>query len=216
MAGDDQRKRSPGIDIGGNCAHSIGNDQGGIGRPTRWHSHQRRCGKAKSLFSVSAHTIQLVRVGGPMQTMPSHRLLQMSFKGTLDLALLHVLIRRDRVCHVTLMNFLFNYPQMRIPAEHFRNVPVALLSPSLMNSPVSSSTPSPTQTQGPSGPSSMLDDGFPRSLMEKLLRTESAAKVGLSKQSAVRHQFNVQFSGQWSDITNTTKWHRHGHGPFNK
>lgn len=100
----------------------------------------------------------------------------------LDYALLHALIKRPfwLTCNSWISSSI---AQMRIPAEHFRNVPVALLSPSLMNSPVSSSTPSPTQTQGPSGPSSMLDDGFPRSLMEKLLRTESAAKVSSSSRN---------------------------------
>lgn len=68
---------------------------------------------------------------------------------------------------------------MRIPTEHFRNVPVVLLSPSLMSSPVTSSAPSPCHHAhgASSGPSSILDDSFPRSLMERLLRTESHVSI---------------------------------------
>lgn len=73
---------------------------------------------------------------------------------------------------------------MRIPTEHFRNVPVVLLSPSLMSSPVTSTAPSPSHHAHhvtSSGPSSILDDSFPKSLMERLLRTESHAKVNINK-----------------------------------
>lgn len=56
------------------------------------------------------------------------------------------------------------------------------MSPSLMNSPVTSTAPSPSHhashvTSG--GPSSILDDSFPKSLMERLLRTESHVKVSV-------------------------------------
>lgn len=76
-----------------------------------------------------------------------------------------------------LINIDFFSCQMRIPTDEFRNVPVALLSPSLLNSPQSSSTSSPSEHQQHGGPTSMMDDGFPRSLMERLLRTDSAPKA---------------------------------------
>ncbi|XP_058450799.1 protein spire isoform X2 [Malaya genurostris] len=68
--------------------------------------------------------------------------------------------------------------KMRIPTEHFRNVPVVLLSPSLMSSPCTSNTPSPSHhAHGGSGPHSMVDESFPRSLMERLLRPELDRKI---------------------------------------
>uniref|UniRef100_A0A182W750 Spire n=1 Tax=Anopheles minimus TaxID=112268 RepID=A0A182W750_9DIPT len=69
--------------------------------------------------------------------------------------------------------------KMRIPTEHFRNVPVVLLSPSLMNSPCTSNTPSPSHhAHGTgTGPTSMVDESFPRSLMERLLRPELDRKT---------------------------------------
>ncbi|XP_053672476.1 protein spire [Anopheles nili] len=69
--------------------------------------------------------------------------------------------------------------KMRIPTEHFRNVPVVLLSPSLMNSPCTSNTPSPSHHAhgAGSGPTSMVDESFPRSLMERLLRPELDRKT---------------------------------------
>lgn len=71
--------------------------------------------------------------------------------------------------------------KMRIPTEHFRNVPVVLLSPSLMNSPCTSNTPSPSHHHahggGGSGPHSLVDETFPRSLMERLLRPELDRKT---------------------------------------
>ncbi|XP_058056567.1 protein spire [Anopheles bellator] len=71
--------------------------------------------------------------------------------------------------------------KMRIPTEHFRNVPVVLLSPSLMSSPCTSNTPSPSHhAHGGgtgSGPTSMVDESFPRSLMERLLRPELDRKT---------------------------------------
>ncbi|XP_055643756.1 protein spire isoform X2 [Toxorhynchites rutilus septentrionalis] len=69
--------------------------------------------------------------------------------------------------------------KMRIPTEHFRNVPVVLLSPSLMNSPCTSNTPSPSHHAhgGGSNLHSMVDESFPRSLMERLLRPELDRKT---------------------------------------
>ena len=69
---------------------------------------------------------------------------------------------------------------MRIPTEHFRNVPVVLLSPSLISSPVTSTAPSPSHhghNNVSNNKTSILDDAFPKSLMERLLRTESHVKV---------------------------------------
>ncbi|KAJ6645771.1 Protein spire [Pseudolycoriella hygida] len=70
------------------------------------------------------------------------------------------------------------YSKMRIPTEHFRNVPVVLLSPSLMSSPVTSTAPSPSHhAHLPSnGSANVFDDAFPRSLLERLMRTETQAK----------------------------------------
>lgn len=62
------------------------------------------------------------------------------------------------------------YTKMRIPTEHFSNVPVQLLSPSLQNSPTVSNAPSPSHHGG-------MDESFPRSLMERLLRTDVDRKV---------------------------------------
>lgn len=73
--------------------------------------------------------------------------------------------------------FYIFYLQMRIPTDEFRNVPVALLSPSLLCTPQSSTTPSPSEDQSYGEPTSMMDDGFPRSLIERLLRTDSTSKV---------------------------------------
>lgn len=64
------------------------------------------------------------------------------------------------------------YSKMRIPTEHFSNVPVLLLSPSLQNSPLSSNAPSPSHHAH-----GALDETFPRSLMERLLWPESDRKV---------------------------------------
>lgn len=62
------------------------------------------------------------------------------------------------------------YTKMRIPTEHFSNVPVQLLSPSRQNSPSISNAPSPSHH-------SAIDESFPRSLMERLLRTDVDRKV---------------------------------------
>lgn len=88
--------------------------------------------------------------------------------------------------------------KMRIPTEHFRNIPVVLLSPSIMNSPVSSNAPSPSHhntlpstSSSTLGHSSLTDESFPKSLMERLLRPESDRKtrntVG-SAPSSPKHQ----------------------------
>jgi spire len=65
------------------------------------------------------------------------------------------------------------YTKMRIPTEHFSNVPVQLLSPSRQNSPSISNAPSPSHHNG-------IDESFPRSLMERLLRTDVDRKVSIS------------------------------------
>lgn len=67
------------------------------------------------------------------------------------------------------------YSKMRIPTEHFRNVPVILLSPSLMCSPIQSNAPSPSHHGHQHA--HVLDESFPRSLMERLLRPELDRKV---------------------------------------
>jgi spire-like protein len=61
------------------------------------------------------------------------------------------------------------HTKMRIPTEHFANVPVQLLSPSLQNSPNASNAPSPCH--------GAVDETFPRSLMERLLRPEHDRRV---------------------------------------
>ncbi|KAH8282275.1 hypothetical protein KR054_006535 [Drosophila jambulina] len=74
------------------------------------------------------------------------------------------------------------YTKMRIPSEHFRNVPLVLISPSLLSSPASSSTPSPShhaQQAHSSSTGNIMDDQFPKSLIERLLRSESDRKVRL-------------------------------------
>lgn len=75
------------------------------------------------------------------------------------------------------------HTKMRIPTEHFSNVPVQLLSPSLQNSPTISSAPSPShhphhphhQSQQQHG----VDESFPKSLMERLMRTDVDRKVAI-------------------------------------
>lgn len=83
------------------------------------------------------------------------------------------------------------YTKMRIPSEHFRNVPLVLISPSLLSSPASSSTPSPShhaahQAMHSSSTGNIMDDQFPKSLIERLLRSESDRKVSCNdKYSAI-------------------------------
>jgi spire len=67
------------------------------------------------------------------------------------------------------------YTKMRIPTEHFSNVPVQLLSPSLQNSPTISTAPSPSHHHHQHG----IDESFPKSLMERLLRTDVDRKVNI-------------------------------------
>ena len=86
---------------------------------------------------------------------------------------------------------------MRIPTDHFRNVPVVLLSPSLMNSPCTSNTPSPSHHAhgGASshGQSSLVDESFPRSLMERLMRPEIDKKVYFSNlKKAEKYFYMIQ------------------------
>lgn len=65
---------------------------------------------------------------------------------------------------------------MRVPLENFRSVPVVLLSPSLMSSPNTSNVPSPSH-QAYHTPSNNMDESFPKTLIERLLRFESDKKV---------------------------------------
>lgn len=85
---------------------------------------------------------------------------------------------------------------MRIPTEHFGNVPVILLSPSLLNSPSTSGTSSPCHMATASGSHNNNNnnyqhyhtinthsnyvnemDAFPKTLMERLMRPENDKKV---------------------------------------
>lgn len=82
---------------------------------------------------------------------------------------------------------------MRIPTEHFGNVPVILLSPSLLNSPTTSGTSSPCHMatgqihnnnyhyQTMTGHLNYVNemDAFPKTLMERLMRPENDLKVRL-------------------------------------
>lgn len=80
-----------------------------------------------------------------------------------------------KLCHRTVCSKC--YSKMRIPTEHFRNVPVVLLSPSLMSSPVASQAPSPSHHAAHHSGGGGVDDNFPRSLMERLMRPELERKV---------------------------------------
>lgn len=79
---------------------------------------------------------------------------------------------------------------MRIPTEHFGNVPVVLLSPSLLNSPTTSGTSSPCHLVGNNNNNYQYHtmngsqsnyvnemDAFPKTLMERLMRPENDLKV---------------------------------------
>lgn len=69
---------------------------------------------------------------------------------------------------------------MRIPSEHFRNVPLVLISPSLLASPAGSSTPSPSHHARyihSSSTGNILDETFPKSLIERLMGSEAERKV---------------------------------------
>ena len=94
---------------------------------------------------------------------------------------------------------------MRIPTEHFRNVPLVLISPSLLSSPAGSSTPSPSHHQylhagqHSSSTGNILDDTFPTSLIERLLRSESERKarnsVGSAPSSPKHQRSNMSTPG---------------------
>lgn len=64
MARNGQCERSIGIDIGRDCAHSVGNDKSWIGRASRWRTHQRRCRATQSVLFMPSHTIQHIRSVG--------------------------------------------------------------------------------------------------------------------------------------------------------
>ncbi|XP_016942458.3 protein spire isoform X7 [Drosophila suzukii] len=94
------------------------------------------------------------------------------------------------------------YTKMRIPSEHFRNVPLVLISPSLLSSPASSSTPSPShhaQQAHSSSTGNIMDDQFPKSLIERLLRSESDRKtrstVGSAPSSPKHQRSNMSTPG---------------------
>ncbi|KPU73429.1 uncharacterized protein Dana_GF14534, isoform D [Drosophila ananassae] len=94
------------------------------------------------------------------------------------------------------------YTKMRIPSEHFRNVPLVLISPSLLSSPASSSTPSPSHHAHQAHSSStgnIVDDQFPKSLIERLLRSESDRKtrstVGSAPSSPKHQRSNMSTPG---------------------
>ncbi|XP_030383411.1 protein spire [Scaptodrosophila lebanonensis] len=95
------------------------------------------------------------------------------------------------------------YTKMRIPSEHFRNVPLVLISPSLLSSPASSSTPSPSHHAAhqphSSSTGNIMDDQFPKSLIERLLRSESDRKtrctVGSAPSSPKHQRSNMSTPG---------------------
>lgn len=66
---------------------------------------------------------------------------------------------------------------MRIPREHFRHVPVVLLSPSILSSPAVSNVPSPIHHV--QGMGFGVEESFSRTLMERLIRPEMDHKVRL-------------------------------------
>ncbi|KAH8293112.1 hypothetical protein KR044_004276 [Drosophila immigrans] len=96
------------------------------------------------------------------------------------------------------------YTKMRIPSEHFRNVPLVLISPSLLSSPASSSTPSPSHHHAAhqlhsASTGNIMDDQFPKSLIERLLRSESDRKtrstVGSAPSSPKHQRSNMSTPG---------------------
>ncbi|XP_063698663.1 protein spire isoform X2 [Culicoides brevitarsis] len=66
------------------------------------------------------------------------------------------------------------FTKMRIPREHFRHVPVVLLSPSILSSPAISNTPSPIHHAQSGGFG--VEESFSRTLMERLMRPEMDRK----------------------------------------
>ncbi|XP_036329470.1 protein spire-like [Rhagoletis pomonella] len=102
------------------------------------------------------------------------------------------------------------YTKMRIPTEHFRNVPLVPISPSLLASPAGSSTPSPSHHAHHTHSSStgnILDETFPKSLIERLLRSESERKtrntVGSAPSSPKHQRSNMSTPGTTHIVTTT-------------
>ncbi|XP_061401569.1 protein spire-like [Musca vetustissima] len=94
------------------------------------------------------------------------------------------------------------YTKMRIPSEHFRNVPLVLISPSLLSSPAGSSTPSPShhaRYAHSSSTGNILDEQFPKSLIEKLMGSEAQRKarnsVGSAPSSPKHQRSNMSTPG---------------------
>ncbi|XP_058979901.1 protein spire isoform X2 [Musca domestica] len=94
------------------------------------------------------------------------------------------------------------YTKMRIPSEHFRNVPLVLISPSLLASPAGSSTPSPShhaRYAHSSSTGNILDEQFPKSLIEKLMGSEAQRKarnsVGSAPSSPKHQRSNMSTPG---------------------
>uniref|UniRef100_A0A336LXU2 CSON005410 protein n=1 Tax=Culicoides sonorensis TaxID=179676 RepID=A0A336LXU2_CULSO len=85
------------------------------------------------------------------------------------------------------------FTKMRIPREHFRHVPVVLLSPSILNSPAISNTPSPIHHAQSGGFG--VEESFSRTLMERLLRPEIDRKsrntVGSAPSSPKNQRSNL-------------------------
>lgn len=87
---------------------------------------------------------------------------------------------------------------MRIPSEHLRNVPLVLISPSLLASPAGSGTPSPMhhgRTIHSSSTGNILDENFPKSLIERLMGAEIDSKV-----SSIYEPSSTTFN--WATILN--------------
>ncbi|KAL9930217.1 spire type actin nucleation factor isoform 2-T4 [Glossina fuscipes fuscipes] len=104
------------------------------------------------------------------------------------------------------------YTKMRIPSEHFRNVPLVLISPSLLASPAGSSTPSPSHShQGhyahSSSTGNILDESFPKSLIERLMGAETNRKtrhtVGSAPSSPKHQRSNMSTPGIMAIDTET-------------
>ncbi|KAM7353726.1 spire type actin nucleation factor isoform 2-T2 [Cochliomyia hominivorax] len=94
------------------------------------------------------------------------------------------------------------YTKMRIPSEHFRNVPLVLISPSLLASPAGSSTPSPShhaRYMHSSSTGNILDETFPKSLIERLMGSEAERKarnsVGSAPSSPKHQRSNMSTPG---------------------
>ncbi|XP_059222125.1 protein spire isoform X2 [Stomoxys calcitrans] len=94
------------------------------------------------------------------------------------------------------------YTKMRIPSEHFRNVPLVLISPSLLSSPAGSSTPSPShhaRYMHSSSTGNILDETFPKSLIERLMGSEAERKarnsVGSAPSSPKHQRSNMSTPG---------------------